>query len=72
MQSSQSCLCSYYVHLWLLVLGLQVSSSPLLGQFGRTEQHFAQVVVNGGSTTSSTVQNPSDTETIVVGRKANK
>ena len=49
-----------------LLLALQVAHFPVMGQFGRTEQHFAQVVVNGGSTTSFTIQNPSETETIIV------
>ena len=37
-----------------------------MGQFGSTVQQFPQVVVNGGSTTSFTVHNPSSTKTINV------
>ena len=51
-----------------LLLLLQGGNLSLMGQgqFGRTEQHFAQVVLNGGSTTSFSLHNPSTTETILV------
>ena len=49
-----------------IVLVWQIHPSPLLGQFGRSLQPFSQVDVNGGSTTSFTVNNPSTTETITV------
>ena len=49
-----------------LVLVLKVATIPLLGQFGGMEQQFSQVVLNGGSTTSFTIHNPSATETITV------
>ena len=49
-----------------LVLLWQTTASPLMGQFGSTVQQFPQVVVNGGSTTSFTVHNPSSTKTINV------
>ena len=49
-----------------IFLAVQAANLPLLGQFGRTEQQFAQIVVNQGSTTSFTIQNPSDTEAIIV------
>ena len=49
-----------------IVLVWQIHPSPLLGQFGSSLQHFSQVGVNGGSTTSFTVNNPSTTETITV------
>ena len=53
-----------------LLLGLllvpQAANLPVMGQFGRTEQHFAQVVLNEGSTTSLSLYNPSNTETILV------
>ena len=42
------------------------SLSPLMSQFGSTVQYFSQVGVNGGSTTSFTINNPSTTETITV------
>ena len=42
------------------------SLSPLMSQFGSTVQYFSQVGVNGGSTTSFTINNPSATETITV------
>ena len=48
------------------LLVLQAAHLPLLGQFGRTEQHFAQVVLNGGSTTSLSLYNPSNTDTLLV------
>ncbi len=35
-------------------------------QFGEKIQYFSQVGVNGGSTTSFTINNPSGTETITV------
>ena len=49
-----------------IVLVWQASLSPLMSQFGSNLQYFSQVGVNGGSTTSFTVNNPSDTETITV------
>ena len=51
----------------LVLLGLV--GSPLLGQFGSSVQHFPQVVLNAGSTTSFTIHNPSEGETITVGVK---
>ena len=49
-----------------LLLVLQAAHVPVLGQFGRTEQHFAQIVLNQGSTTSFSLYNPSSTDTILV------
>ncbi len=49
-----------------IVLFWQASLSPLMSQFGSNVQYFAQVGVNGGSTTSFTINNPSTTETITV------
>ena len=49
-----------------IVLVWQVSIPPLMGQFGSNIQYFSQVGVNGGSTTSFTINNPSATETITV------
>ena len=51
-----------------LLLVLQAAHLQLMsqGQFGRTEQHFAQVVLNGGSTTSFSLYNPSSTDTLSV------
>ena len=49
-----------------IVLVWQVSIPPLMGQFGSNLQYFSQVGVNGGSTTSFTINNPSATETITV------
>ncbi len=53
-------------HILAIVLVWQVSIPPLMGQFGSNVQYFAQVGVNGGSTTSFTINNPSATETITV------
>ena len=49
-----------------IVLVLQSSLSPVMSQFGSNLQYFSQVGVNGGSTTSFTINNPSTTETITV------
>ena len=49
-----------------IVLFWLASLSPLMSQFGNNVQYFAQVGVNGGSTTSFTINNPSTTETITV------
>ena len=49
-----------------IVLVWQVSIPPLMSQFGSNVQYFSQVGVNGGSTTSFTINNPSATETITV------
>ncbi len=49
-----------------LLLAMQVAHLTLLGQFGSNVQQFSQVAVNQGSTTSFTIHNPSDTETITV------
>ena len=49
-----------------IVLVWQATLSPLMSQFGSNVQHFSQVGVNGGSTTSFTINNPSATETITV------
>ena len=49
-----------------IVLVWQVSIPPLMGQFGSNIQYFSQVGVNGGSTTSFVINNPSATETITV------
>ena len=49
-----------------IVLVWQVSIPPLMGQFGSNLQYFSQVGVNGGSTTSFVINNPSATETIIV------
>ncbi len=49
-----------------IVLVWEVSIPSLLGQFGSNVQYFSQVGVNGGSTTSFTINNPSATETITV------
>ena len=49
-----------------IVLFWLASLSPLMSQFGSNVQYFAQVGVNGGSTTSFTINNPSTTETITV------
>ncbi len=49
-----------------IVLVWQASLSPLMSQFGSNIQYFSQVGLNGGSTTSFTINNPSTTETITV------
>ena len=49
-----------------IVLIWQASHSLVLGQFGSTVQQFPQVVLNGGSTTSFTIHNPSPEKTIDV------
>ena len=49
-----------------VVLVLLAILSPLMSQFGSNVQYFSQVGVNGGSTTSFTINNPSATETITV------
>ena len=49
-----------------IVFVLHASLSPLMSQFGSNLQYFSQVGVNGGSTTSFTINNPSTTETITV------
>ena len=49
-----------------LVLLWQATAFPLMGQFGTNVQQFPQVILNGGSTTSFTIHNPSTTETISV------
>ena len=49
-----------------IVLVWQASIPPLMSQFGSNLQYFSQVGVNGGSTTSFTINNPSATETITV------
>ena len=49
-----------------LILIWQVHQPALLGQFGSDVQYFSQVVLNDGSTTSFTINNPSTTETITV------
>ena len=49
---------------WALALGFLAANDLVLlgqGQFGRREHDFAQVVLNDGSTTSFTLQNPSET-----------
>ena len=48
------------------LVGLILISTPVMGGFGSNLQNFAQVVVNQGSSTSFTVNNPSPTETITV------
>ena len=57
-----------HTRLWVLLLLLAAAHLPLMGQgqFGRTEQHFAQVVLNDGSTTSFSLYNPSSTDTLSV------
>lgn len=50
----------------VLVFLLQVAQPALMGQFGSNVQQFPQVVLNGGSTTSFTIHNPSSTATISV------
>ena len=49
-----------------IVLIWQATHSPVMGQFGSTVQQFPQVVLNGGSTTSFTIHNPSSGNTIDV------
>ncbi len=49
-----------------IVLIWQANHSPVMGQFGSTVQQFPQVVLNGGSTTSFTIHNPSSGNTIDV------
>ena len=57
-----------HTRLWVFLFLLAAAHLQLMsqGQFGRTEQHFAQVVLNDGSTTSFSLYNPSSTETILV------
>ena len=49
-----------------LFLLFQTANLPLLGQFGRSVQHFAQAVLNQGSMTSFTVHNPNSTASILI------
>ena len=58
----------HQARLWVFLFLLAAAHLPLMGQdqFGRTEQHFSQVVLNGGSTTSFSLYNPSTTDTISV------
>jgi len=54
------------VRLGVFLFVLQLASLPLIGQFGSTVQYFPQIVINQGSITSFTIQNPSATDTITV------
>ena len=49
-----------------LVLLWQATASPLMAGIGSAVQQFPQVVVNDGSTTSFTINNPSTDKTITV------
>ena len=71
--------CSQIVRRGIYLLGLllvlqaphfhvmgQIGLSEVEDQFGRTEQHFPQVVLNQGSTTFFSIYNPSSTDIINV------
>ena len=54
------------VRLGVFLFVLQLASLLLIGQSGSTVQYFPQIVINQGSITSFTIQNPNATDTITV------